>query len=63
MNISSTFYQLTIIWVNNFLRFCFYVLAAQEGRKGLVQTAPENPKEERGRIRRQSQKEGSLSES
>lgn len=33
------------------------IIAAQEGHKGLVQTAPENPKEERRRIWWQSQKE------
>lgn len=41
------------------LRFdFFFFLAAQEGREGLVQTAPEDPKEKRRRIRWQSQEEG-----
>lgn len=41
--------------------FLIYILAAQEGHKGLVQAAPENPKKERRRIRWQSQKEGQFS--
>jgi len=41
---------------------CFlFILAAQEGHKGLVQAAPENSKEKRRRIRWQSQKEGQFS--
>jgi len=41
--------------------FFLCILATQERHKGLVQAAPENPKEERRRIRWQSQKEGQFS--